>query len=49
MIKNKKEKLIIKQFEAICSEFNYIVSDMVTLKDYFEKLIEYYKKGNYSK
>lgn len=48
MIDDNNEKCIIEQLEAINHEFKYIAGNMIILKDYFEKLIESYKKGSYS-
>ncbi len=48
MIDDNNEKHIIEQLEAISNEFKYVTSNMIILKDYFEKLIESYKNGNYS-
>lgn len=48
MIDDNNEKHIIEQLGAISNEFNYITANMIILKDYFEKLVESYKNGEYS-
>jgi len=45
MIDENNEKHIIEQLEAISNEFKYLTSNMIILKDYFEQLIDTYKKG----
>lgn len=38
---------VIEQLEAINNEFMYVTSNMIILKDYFEQLVESYKKDKY--
>jgi len=47
MINDENQKLIMKQLDSILYEFKIITSNMIILKDFFEHLIESYKKEEY--
>lgn len=47
MISDEKEKLVLKQLDAINADFKILTSHMIILKDYFDQLVDTYKKGEY--
>jgi hypothetical protein len=47
MINDENHKLIMKQLDSILYDFTVITSNMILLKDFFELLIESYKKEEY--